>query len=131
MSARDRPLSPHLQVYRWQMGNTLSVLHRFTGLCLSLGLLALTAWLVAAAGDAGRYAAVRGVLCSPLGVVVLIGASFAFFYHLLNGVRHLIWDAGHGFERRERHAGGWLAVGGSMLLTALLWILIWRLQHPR
>ncbi len=129
MPARGRPLSPHLQVYRWQIGNTLSVLHRFTGLLLSLGLLALVYWLVALAGGAGGYAAALGLFAGPLGLSALCGAAFAFFFHLLNGVRHLLWDVGYGFERRTRHASGWLAAGGAVALTALVGTLVWHRLH--
>jgi succinate dehydrogenase / fumarate reductase cytochrome b subunit len=126
MPVSARPVSPHLKIYRWQIGNTLSILHRFTGIGLSLGLLALVYWFVAIAGDAGSYAAAARLFGHPLGLIALLAWSFAFFYHLLNGVRHLLWDAGYGFGRSERHASGWLAVGGALLLTLGAWLLLWR-----
>jgi succinate dehydrogenase / fumarate reductase cytochrome b subunit len=126
MPERTRPLSPHLSVYRWQIGNTLSILHRFTGAALSLGLVALTAWLVALASGEAAYDSVVHRLTSPLGRLALIGWTFAFCYHFLNGLRHLFWDAGMGFGRTQRRASGWLAVGGAVALTALLWILLGR-----
>ena len=129
MPARERPLSPHLQIYRWQIGNTLSILHRLSGVALAFGLLALTYWLVALAGDAAAYGAAARLYASPPGLIALMGWTCAFFYHLLNGVRHLFWDAGLGFERGQRHASGWFAVAGAVILTACTWMLIWRYSH--
>jgi succinate dehydrogenase / fumarate reductase cytochrome b subunit len=126
MPVRERPTSPHLQIYRWQIGNSLSILHRLTGIALAFGLLALCYWLMSLAGGVGAYITAMRVFASPLGVIGLIGWTFAFLYHLLNGVRHLFWDAGMGFERRPRHATGWFAVLGALGLTLCVWIFIWR-----
>ena len=125
MPARPRPLSPHLQIYRWQIGNTLSIVHRLTGAALARGLVALAFWLVSLAGGAESYQRAYRVFASPVGSLFLIGWSFAFFYHLLNGLRHLFWDAGWGFERRARHASGWFAVIGAVAATAALWAALW------
>jgi succinate dehydrogenase / fumarate reductase cytochrome b subunit len=124
MPARSRPTSPHAGIYRWQIGNTLSILHRVTGAALALGLLALSYWLAALAAGPGSYAAAMRFFHSPLGLAVMLGWSFAFFYHLLNGVRHLFWDAGRGFERKQRHASGWAAVFGAIAFTlcAAAWV---------
>ncbi len=119
MPPRPRPLSPHLQIYRWQISNTLSILHRATGAGLSLGLLVLVGWLIAAASGPQAYAHFAALVDGPAGFVVLAAFGFAFFYHLLNGVRHLAWDIGRGFGARERHASGWLVVIGACALTAL------------
>jgi succinate dehydrogenase / fumarate reductase cytochrome b subunit len=126
MPVRARPTSPHWQVYRWQIGNSLSILHRVTGVALALGLVALTFWLVSLAGGEQSYATAARLFASPVGLAVLIGWTFAFLYHLLNGVRHLFWDAGYGFERTQRHASGWFAVLGAVALTVCLWALLWR-----
>jgi len=126
MPARARPTSPHLQIYRWQIGNTLSILHRITGATLALGLVALSYWLVCIAGGPQSYAGAARLFASPIGIVFLIGWSFAFYFHLLNGVRHLFWDAGRGFERAQRHASGWFAVAGSIILTLSTWTWAWR-----
>jgi succinate dehydrogenase / fumarate reductase, cytochrome b subunit len=126
MPARARPTSPHASIYRWQIGNTLSILHRITGAALALGLIALTYWLLSIAGGAQSYAAAAKVFRNPLGLLFLIGWTFAFLFHLLNGVRHLFWDAGRGFERTQRHASGWFAVSGAVLLTVLFWLWMWR-----
>lgn len=120
-----RPLSPFMS-YRWQYTNTLSILHRATGCALSIGLLLFVYWLVAAASGADAYARAQGVFAHPLTRLVLVGFSFAFFYHLLNGVRHLVWDTGHGFEKKTARASGWLAFIGSLVLTAFLWFLLVR-----
>lgn len=125
MTERIRPLSPHLTVYQWQIGNSLSILHRITGSVLALGLLALCYWLISLAGGQESYGAAARAFASPLGVLLLIGWTLAFFYHLLNGVRHLLWDVGLGFERRQRHASGWIAVLGSIGLTLGVWALLW------
>jgi succinate dehydrogenase / fumarate reductase cytochrome b subunit len=125
MPARARPTSPHLSIYRWQIGNTLSILHRLTGIALGLGLLALCYWLISLAEGEQSYAAAARVFASPPGLLVLFGWTFAFSYHLLNGIRHLFWDMGYGFERAERHASGWLAVLGSIALTLGVWIFFW------
>jgi succinate dehydrogenase / fumarate reductase, cytochrome b subunit len=125
MPVRGRPISPHW-IYRWQIGNTLSILHRLTGAALAVGLIALCYWLVSLAGGAQSYATAAAVFSSPVGVLALMGWTFAFWYHLLNGVRHLFWDAGRGFERTQRHASGWLAVLGSLGLTIGLWVWAWR-----
>jgi succinate dehydrogenase / fumarate reductase cytochrome b subunit len=125
MPARARPTSPHLGIYQWQIGNSLSILHRLTGLALSLGLAALCYWLVSLAGGEESYAQAAKLFASPVGLFVLVAWTFAFLYHLLNGVRHLFWDAGYGFERMQRHASGWFVVAGSMALTLIVWGLIW------
>jgi succinate dehydrogenase / fumarate reductase cytochrome b subunit len=125
MPARARPLSPHVGIYRWQIGNALSILHRFTGIFLALGFVALSYWLVALAGDSSAYASASRLFASPLGWLALLAWTFAFFYHLLNGIRHLFWDAGYGFERDARRTSAWLAVGGAFLLTLGVWGLLW------
>jgi succinate dehydrogenase / fumarate reductase cytochrome b subunit len=91
-----------------------------------LGLLALAFWLVSLAGGEQSYATAAKLFASPVGLAVLIGWTFAFLYHLLNGMRHLFWDAGYGFERTQRHASGWFAVLGAVALTVCLWMLLWR-----
>ena len=125
MPSRARPLSPHVWIYRWQIGNSLSILHRATGVLLAVGLLALAYWLVSLAGGEQSYAVAAKLFASPLGLLFLMGWSFSFLYHLLNGVRHLFWDVGRGFERTQRHASGWFVFLGSIALTLCLWSLIW------
>lgn len=119
-----RPLSPHLQVYRWQITNTLSILHRLTGIALCLGTLLLTWWLVAAATSDGAYAGVSGVLRFPLGVLVLFGFTLALWYHFCNGIRHLAWDAGFGYELPATHRSGWAVLIATGVLSVLTWFAI-------
>jgi succinate dehydrogenase / fumarate reductase cytochrome b subunit len=119
----QQPLSPFLG-YRWQYTMALSFLHRFTGCALSVGLLVFVYWLVAAATGADAYAQATRVIGHPLGKTLLFGLSFAFFYHLMNGVRHLVWDSGHGFEKRTARASGWIAFLGALVLTLFFWFLL-------
>ena len=125
MPPRIRPTSPHAWIYRWQIGNTLSIVHRLTGAALAVGLLALSYWLVSLAGGPESYASATHRFASPLGLLLLLVWTFAFLYHLLNGVRHLFWDAGRGFERRQRHASGWAVVFGAMVLTLCVAAWVW------
>ena len=122
MQASNRPLSPHLQVYRPQLTSVLSITHRATGVALALGLLLLAYWLLALAGGPESYAGARDLLGSWLGKIILFGFSFALFYHLCNGVRHLFWDAGLGLELKSAYASGWAVVAVSAALTALSWL---------
>ena len=121
MSNSGRPLSPHLSVYRWPISMTMSILHRMTGVALTVGLLVYVAWLMAAAGDVAAYQQFVDLMQTPLGRVALVGWSFAFFFHLCNGIRHLFWDAGLGFEISQASASAWVAVAGSVMLTLLYW----------
>ena len=123
MAQRARPLSPFMH-YRWQYTNTLSILHRITGVLLSLGFLLLVYWLAAAATGPERYAAARDTLASPLAQLVCFGAAFAFCYHLLNGVRHLFFDMGRGFELKTARASGRAVAIGAVVLGLLLWLLV-------
>lgn len=129
MPVRARPLSPHLQVYRWQISNTLSILHRLTGVALAVGLVVLAYWLMSLAAGEDSYDAAMRLLSSPVGLLCMLGWIFSFLYHLLNGVRHLFWDAGYGFERTQRHASGWFAVLGAVVLTLAVSVFVWRGVH--
>ena len=121
--ARDtRPLSPGLQIYRPQLTSVLSFSHRITGIALSIGTLLLVAWLIAAAAGPQAYSAVQGFMRSWLGLVLLFGWTFSFFFHLCNGIRHLAWDVGYGFELRTIYASGWTVVTASTLLTVAAWV---------
>jgi succinate dehydrogenase / fumarate reductase cytochrome b subunit len=115
-----------LQIYRWEIGMSLSILHRITGGFLGLGLIALAYWFISMANGPEAYGSASNVLGNPLGLLVLVGWTFAFLFHLLNGVRHLVWDSGHGFEKAERRGGGWFAVVAAAVLTLGVWIWIWR-----
>ena len=122
MSNSGRPLSPHLSVYRWPITMTLSILHRATGVGMSIGLIILAAWLVQAALGPVHYQHFRVQMASPIGKILLIGWTFAFFLHLCNGIRHLVWDTGRGFEMRQVNASAWTVVFLSVALTAGFWV---------
>ena len=121
---RERPLSPHLQVYRWQITMTMSILHRVTGVVITVGAFALAWWLMAVAAGGDAYRTAAECLASPLGMVALAGFSLALVYHLLNGIRHLLWDAGWGFEIPEFYASGWTVAILTVVLTTLIWITV-------
>ena len=122
MSQASRPLSPHLQVYRWQISSTLSILHRITGVALSLGALALVSWLLALASGHEAYAQLTGAFGSRPGQLLLGAWTFCFFYHLCNGLRHLAWDAGYGFDKSVARKTGMAVVVAASLLTVVFWI---------
>ena len=124
MSNAGRPLSPHLSIFRWPITMALSILHRVTGVALAVGLLVFASWLMAASGSADYYGIIAGLLGSPLGKLMLIGWSAAFFLHLANGIRHLIWDAGYGFEKSQASSSGWFVVVITVVLTAAFWGLV-------
>ena len=119
-----RPLSPHLQVYRPQITSTLSILNRATGVALSAGTLLLAWWLVAAASSDAAYATVSAVMRSWLGLLVLFGWTAALWYHFSNGLRHLAWDAGYGYDLPTTHRTGWLVLAATGGLTVLTWIIV-------
>ena len=123
MSQADRPLSPHLQVYRPQLTSILSILHRLTGVALGIGTLVLVWWLAAAANGPEAFAAANGLVGSGLGRVLLLGWSFALFYHLCNGIRHLFWDAGYGYEISTLNRSGWLMLIAAIALTLAAWMI--------
>ena len=122
MTSDPRPLSPHLQIYRWQLTSVLSILHRATGVALSVGAILLVWWLGAASDGPGPYAAFQHFMGSWLGLLLLFGWSASLFYHLCNGIRHLWWDTGHGFELKTAYATGWAVVAASAALTVIAWI---------
>lgn len=121
MSDSERPLSPHISIYRWPITMALSILHRATGIAMSVGLIVLVAWLFDAASGPDAYAAFLAIMDSAIGRLALIAWSLAFFYHLSNGVRHLIWDSGRGFEKVDANRSSWLVLVATVALTALFW----------
>lgn len=123
MSASQRPLSPHLQIYKPQLTSVLSILHRMTGVALAVGTLLLVWWLAAAAAGPAAFATAQGFIGSWLGLLLLFGWSVALFYHLCNGIRHLAWDAGYGFELPQVYASGRAVLIATGLLTLLAWAL--------
>jgi succinate dehydrogenase cytochrome b subunit len=125
MNKTGRPLSPHLSIYRWPITMTLSILHRMTGVALSVGLIAFVLWLGSIAFGAGAYAVVAGFYDTIIGKLLLLGWSFSFFFHLANGIRHLFWDVGIGFEMRQANASAWFVVVATVLMTAGYWFLLY------
>jgi succinate dehydrogenase / fumarate reductase cytochrome b subunit len=122
-----RPLSPHLQIYRWQLTMVLSILHRATGIALAVGALYLAVWVMCAAASPRTYASFQSFNVSVVGRLVLGGWLYCAFYHLCNGIRHLFWDAGYGFELKDAYRSGWIVVGVSAVVTLLSWIIGLRL----
>ena len=122
---RARPLSPHLSVWRWGPGMAVSILHRVTGGALTVaGLAVLTWWLSSLAAGGDAYADFTTAARHPLGIVVLVGLSWAFFQHLLSGMRHLVMDTGENFELRANKASAIATIVLSLVLTAALWIYV-------
>jgi succinate dehydrogenase / fumarate reductase cytochrome b subunit len=122
MASQNRPLSPHLQVYKPQLTSVMSIMHRATGIALAVGTLLLLCWLIAAATGERAFNDVQAFNASWIGRLLLLGWSYALFYHLCNGIRHLFWDAGKGFELDAAYRNGWLVVAASVVLTAAAWI---------
>ena len=123
MATPKRPLSPFMigPYYRPQLTSMMSILHRATGVALAVGSLVLAAWLVAAAGSAQAYESFAACLGSLPGRIALFGFSACLVYHFLTGIRHLFWDAGHGFEIPKAYASGYAVLALSVVLTAALW----------
>ena len=118
----NRPISPHLQVYRPQLTSMLSILHRITGVALAIGTILLVYWLIAAASGPEAFASAEALIGSRLGRILLFGWIFALYFHLANGIRHLFWDAGFGFELKTVYASGWTAVALAVALTLVSFI---------
>ena len=119
-----RPLSPHLQIYRWYLTMATSIAHRISGVALVLGLLLLTWWLTALARGPDAFAVVRAVTDNILGGLVLFGFTFAIFFHLVNGIRHLVWDAGVGLDKETAEQSSYLVIGVAGGLTILTWLVV-------
>lgn len=123
MAQQERPLSPFMH-YRWQYTNTLSILHRATGVFMSVGITLLVYWLAAAASGSESYDQALRCLSSPITKVAMFAWLLAFFYHLLNGIRHLGWDLGYGFEKAVARKTGTVMFIAAIVLTVLTWMCI-------
>jgi succinate dehydrogenase / fumarate reductase cytochrome b subunit len=121
MNNHDRPLSPHLSIYRWPVTMATSILHRATGIGLAAGFIVLVGWLFDAASGPDVYAKFIAAMDTTVGRLLLIGWSYAFFYHLSNGIRHLVWDTGRGLEKGQATRSAWAVIVVSILLTAAFW----------
>jgi len=118
-----RPLSPHLQVYRWPISMAISILHRITGVALGVGTLLLTWWLVAAATSDEAFDRAQWFLGSAIGLLLLFGWSLALIFHFFSGIRHLAWDAGIGFDPPTYNTTGWSTLVATGVCTVLVWII--------
>jgi len=122
MLPAERPISPHLQIYKPQLTTVLSILHRFTGVSLVAGAAVLVSWLIAAAHGVGAFDMAQAIAGAWYGRLLLFLWAFALFYHLCNGIRHLTWDAGMGLDLKSVYATGWLVVAASLTLTVICFI---------
>ncbi len=132
----NRPLSPFMLggAYKAQMSSMTSIMHRITGAALGFGTLLLTLWLVCAATSDGAFAIIQAFLGSWIGLLILIGFTASLFYHTCNGLRHLAWDSGRGFDLPTMHRTGWIVIGATVLLTVLFWVAafgIWWIRMDR
>ena len=123
MTAKARPMSPHVQIYRLPLLAITSITHRITGVGLALGLLMLTCWLGAAAKGPEAYQTFHHLILSLPGRLVMVGFTAALFFHLCNGIRHLIWDTGRGLELSCAQASNRVVIGAAIILTALSWFI--------
>ncbi len=126
--APTRPTSPHLTIYRWQITMVMSILHRATGLALAFGTVFLVAWLWAAAYSPDCFAWLHGFFGSFIGKIMMFGWTVAFYYHLLNGIRHLWWDLGNGFELRSVDITGLAVAVACTALTIVTWIVAYSVK---
>lgn len=118
---RERPLSPHLQVWRWHITMATSIAHRITGVALYVGALIAAAWAVSLAQGPDAYATFKQLMGSPLGKLVMFGLTLSFFYHLANGIRHLVWDSGHGLDVKSANASAVLVFAFTAAATIAVW----------
>ena len=122
--SRQRPLSPHLQIYKHQLTSLLSILHRATGVALSIGSVILVSWVVALSLGETAYSSYSMIINSWFGKLVLFGFTFGLFYHLSNGIRHLFWDAGYGYDLKVAYTSGTLVIISSLTLTIVTWFIV-------
>ena len=127
----NRPLSPHLQIYKPIPTMVMSIVHRITGAALAVGTILLAWWLIAAASGPGAYANVQAFTGSFIGRLIVFGYTWALMHHLLSGLRHFVWDLGYGFKANEREALTWGALIGGIALTVLVWIVAYTVGGGR
>ena len=118
---RERPMSPHLSIWRWHITMATSIAHRATGVALYVGALIAAAWAIALARGPDDYALFKWILGSPIGLIVMFGLTLSFFYHLANGVRHLVWDAGHGLDVKAANASSVAIFAFTAAATIAVW----------
>src|SRR5690242_20497798 len=120
---RERPMSPHLSVWRWHITMATSIAHRITGVALYVGALIAAAWAIALAKGPQAYGQFKALLGSPLGLLVMFGLTVSFFYHLANGVRHLVWDAGHGLDVKSANASAAFVFAFAAAASVAVWVI--------
>ena len=120
----ERPLSPHLQIYKWHITMFVSIMHRVTGVALVAGTALLVAWLWSAAYSPVCFSKMHDVFTSIIGRIILFGWSLAFYFHFCNGIRHLFWDTGRGFEIHQAQRTAWAVLLFSAILTLLTWTFV-------
>jgi succinate dehydrogenase / fumarate reductase cytochrome b subunit len=118
-----RPLSPHLQVYKPQVSSGTSIINRATGIAISVGLILMVWWLVAAASGPAAFATAQGFIGSPIGLILMFGWTVALWYHFCNGIRHLAWDAGYGYRIKTSHQTALIVVVATAALTVISWVI--------
>ena len=123
--SKPRPLSPHLQIYKWQLTSIMSIGHRASGIALSLGSFLIVIWLVTLATGPEYFSHVNKVISHWFGQLVLFGFSVVLFYHMLNGVRHLSWDLGYGFDLTTVYKTGYSVLITAIILTTITWLSVW------
>ncbi len=123
MNDSKNPLSPHLQIYRWQISSLVSIFHRITGILNLLGLIFICAWISSAGIGENLFGYFSILLKSFIGKFILIGFTWSMSYHLLSGIRHFFWDLGHGYEIKTANLSGIIVVLGSLILTIILWMI--------
>jgi len=123
MASRNRPLSPHIQVYKPQLTSVLSITHRMTGVALAFGAFLLANWVISATYGPEAFAMAQGLLASWFGRLVLFGMTLSLFFHLGNGIRHLAWDIGKGFELPQVRRSGILVLAFTVIMTLITWVM--------
>ena len=123
MNDSKNPLSPHLQIYRWQISSLISIAHRITGIFNFLGLIFISAWISSAGISENLFEYFLIFLQSFIGKFILIGFTWSISYHVLSGVRHLFWDLGYGYEIKTANFSGIMVILGSLILTIVLWVI--------
>lgn len=124
--AQERPISPHLTIYKMQITSVMSISHRLTGAVLSGGGLLLVAWVAALAAGAEHFACMQTLIIHPLGQLVLFGFSLALYYHLFNGIRHLLWDFGYNLSIKGVERTGYVVIAATLILTAVTWLIAYQ-----
>ena len=122
MNDSDNPLSPHLQIYRWHISSLLSIIHRISGVINLLALILIFFWLLFLSLGESNYELFLESINSFFGKFILIGFTWSMSFHLLSGIRHLVWDLGYGFEVKTANISGAIVIVSSLLLTIIFWL---------